>query len=662
LTKTISYPNGTSAAYTYYPTNRVESIAHKDAGAATISSYGYQYDRNGNRTRQVELQNGVSETTAYVYDGLDRLENFTLTSGATTRVTAYTFDGHNRKTETVTVDGATTVDKTYSYDETNWLTRVVDSVAGTTMTYQYDDNGNTTLKTDSGKPGEDLLFEYDVANRLVQTTQNSTVLGKYDYNAQGMRIRHHGSERGDVEYIYDDGAVLEEYSGGLLAHYRYGDRLLSLDAPSDGGVQYYHHDALGSTVNLTDSAGATKVSYSLDPWGNIRNQVGSSVNRQIFTGQEHDTNTGLIYFGARYYDPDSARFISQDSYLGEAGTPPSLHRYMYAYSNPMVYVDLDGYFSWPANATEPEWNFNSTDGMGSRMGQAIPAAHAKTKVAFRESIDNAYAKGLENGVPGLDNDFTRLVLTAGSTLTQATFAVGSAPLEKAVESIEYGKDPSQVQNFPILMTSFRNVYRASEQAAKEGSLVNWLNVGSAASSTLVESVAVSCGVNAAAGKPSVPRAGITVESKSGADTFVAPQKAFTDLDKIKSLEIDGLKAQRIVHGNNGKIAVIGRSMGNDKIKGVRDYATVLKNKGYDVELFDGNTIPRSARKEFERLTEGGRWLTNSDLVKSEMYKANKSWAKKIKSEGYTIIDIGNPHNQGFSPFYSVEKKEIFKGE
>ncbi len=357
LTETISYPNGTSATYTYFPTNRVETITHKDALDATISSYSYLYDTNGNRTQQVELQGGVSETTDYVYDGLDRLENFTLTSGATTTVTGYTFEGYNRKTETVTVNGVPTVDKTYSYDETNWLTQVADSLASNTITYSYDDNGNTALKADSSKPDEDLVFEYDVANRLVMTTQGVTSLGKYDYNAQGMRIRHYGSERGNVEYIYDDGAVLEEYSGTLLAHYRYGDRLLSLNAPSDGGIQYYHHDALGSTVNLTDSVGATKVSYSLDPWGHIRNQVGSSVNRQIFTGQEHDQQTGLIYFGARYYDPDTARFISQDSYLGQPGTPPSLSRYLYSYSNPMIYVDLDGYESVEVdNENNVYWN------------------------------------------------------------------------------------------------------------------------------------------------------------------------------------------------------------------------------------------------------------------------------------------------------------------
>jgi RHS repeat-associated protein len=49
--------------------------------------------------------------------------------------------------------------------------------------------------------------------------------------------------------------------------------------------------------------------------------------------------------GSRYYDPDTARFISQDSYLGEEAVPPSLDRYLYAYSNPTVYTDLEGYMS-----------------------------------------------------------------------------------------------------------------------------------------------------------------------------------------------------------------------------------------------------------------------------------------------------------------------------
>ena len=160
------------------------------------------------------------------------------------------------------------------------------------------------------------------------------------------------SERGDVEYFYDETAVLEERDasdGSLLARYAYADRLLSIytghETSFETGMQYCHHDPLGSTANITGFEGDVQVSYRLDPWGLIRHRQGETVNRMVFTGQEHDEQTGLVYFGARYYVPEIARFATRDPYLGDPGVPPSLHRYLYAYSNPTVYVDLLGYIS-----------------------------------------------------------------------------------------------------------------------------------------------------------------------------------------------------------------------------------------------------------------------------------------------------------------------------
>ncbi|MCP4607548.1 MAG: hypothetical protein GY845_02375, partial [Planctomycetes bacterium] len=183
--------------------------------------------------------------------------------------------------------------------------------------YFYDKNGNTISKIDGSLTNQETNFTYNSLDQLVQATRGPPgariILGHYDYNASGLRVRHRYSERGDVDYYYDENAVLEERNaadGSLLAHYNYADRLLSLSTID--GIQYYHHDSLGSTVNLTDAHGSTLVSYVLDPWGAIRSQTGSSVNRQIFTGQEHDENTGLIYFDARYYEPDISRFITQD--------------------------------------------------------------------------------------------------------------------------------------------------------------------------------------------------------------------------------------------------------------------------------------------------------------------------------------------------------------
>ena len=69
----------------------------------------------------------------------------------------------------------------------------------------------------------------------------------------------------------------------------------------------------------------------------------NGVSDGLFTGHETDENTGLIYMGARFYDPDTARFLKKDTYLGQSNTPPSLHRYLYAYSNPTFYIDPTGH-------------------------------------------------------------------------------------------------------------------------------------------------------------------------------------------------------------------------------------------------------------------------------------------------------------------------------
>jgi hypothetical protein len=69
----------------------------------------------------------------------------------------------------------------------------------------------------------------------------------------------------------------------------------------------------------------------------------------------------------------------------------------------------------------------------------------------------------------------------------------------------------------------------------------------------------------------------------------------SQIDEISGLSPHGIKAQQILVGDNGKVAIIGRSMGDLKNAsrgeaGVVDYARVLRDKGYDTELFAGPQI------------------------------------------------------------------------
>src|SRR5207247_3335451 len=160
----------------------------------------------------------------------------------------------------------------------------------------------------------------------------------------------------------DQRSVLVEYGGvdaalSTFHKYDYGYGLLSLTQVGSTNQQrtsqFYLTDGLKSTANLTDGAGALLQSYRYDAWGRVRDQVGSSDNPRQYIGHYTDSETGLHYFGARYYDDETGRFLSQDSYLGEGNTPPSLHRYLYAYSNPLRFVDLTGYQTIEANPGAP---------------------------------------------------------------------------------------------------------------------------------------------------------------------------------------------------------------------------------------------------------------------------------------------------------------------
>ncbi len=354
----VTHSNGTSVDYDFYDDGQVQAITNL-SGTSVISSFAYQYDENNNRTQQIETQNNFSSvqalTTDYVYDTLDRLERYTEASGDSTHNATHIFTyfpSYDRATEIVSINGVETKNRTFSYDESYWLNGIVETAGvGGSIGYAYDNNGNTLSKLDSTAPAPvSTRFSYNDRNQLKMVSTGvegaEVSQGSYDYNYDGMRIRHIGSERGDIEYICDQNSIIDEVQNGTttqVAHYRYGDRLLSLNDGSE--EQFYHYAGLGTTTNLSDASGQVQVSYRTDPFGTITYQEGASVNRRVFTGHEHDEETGLIYMKARFYDPDVGRFLNQDTYLGENGTPPSLHRYLYAYSNPAYYIDPDGHFN-----------------------------------------------------------------------------------------------------------------------------------------------------------------------------------------------------------------------------------------------------------------------------------------------------------------------------
>src|SRR5512146_1184278 len=90
-----------------------------------------------------------------------------------------------------------------------------------------------------------------------------------------------------------------------------------------------------------------------DAWGQYRNDTAplASEPKLGFTGHQYDPETGLVYARARYYDPEMGRFLSRDSYEGSLSEAPSLHRFAYAWMNPLRYWDRSGHAVCPGNDT-----------------------------------------------------------------------------------------------------------------------------------------------------------------------------------------------------------------------------------------------------------------------------------------------------------------------
>lgn len=98
-----------------------------------------------------------------------------------------------------------------------------------------------------------------------------------------------------------------------------------------------------------------------DPWGKVVKSVGNTDPTHRFTGQELDPESGIHYYGGRYYDQNLARFISPDPFIQEPDNPQNLNRYSYVLNNPQGYIDPSGYFwgDWSFSSDPSGSNWNS---------------------------------------------------------------------------------------------------------------------------------------------------------------------------------------------------------------------------------------------------------------------------------------------------------------
>jgi len=209
--------------------------------------------------------------------------------------------------------------------------------------------------------------------------------------------------------------------------------------PDDNFVYFYHPDHLGSTGFVTDKDGELYEHNQYFPFGETWVTENSNTERlpYLFSSKELDQETGLYYFGARYYDPRTIQWTSPDPILGKYlhGEPndgvydsANLALYTYSYNNPLNFKDPDG--------TSPVVVIEIAKGFLQRLA-STPAGQRAAQIAQRYG-DKALNVARTQGAKALD-----FAKTQGGRLARATERVAARLGEKAQRQADASQRATQ---------------------------------------------------------------------------------------------------------------------------------------------------------------------------------------------------------------------------
>ena len=187
----------------------------------------------------------------------------------------------------------------------------------------------------------DDTYTYDANGRVLEVDGGSTA--SYVYNENGQRVRKNTGSTW-TEYFYGpNGSVQSEYNGSWPVQYVYaGSRLIA--GYAQGTTAFGFTDQLGSTRLVTAVNQSIVDNMDYEPFG--QQTAGGSATTHKFTGKERDSESGLDYFGARYYGSSMGRFLSPDPLGGHLEYPQSLNKYVYVMDNPLRFTDPTGLDLW----------------------------------------------------------------------------------------------------------------------------------------------------------------------------------------------------------------------------------------------------------------------------------------------------------------------------
>jgi RHS repeat-associated protein len=332
---------------------RAGSVA---GGYVSALDYRYTYDKSNNIFSRNEAIQKIFET--FEYDKLDRLTKHTATvDGAASRSVFVQYNAIGNILSKTDVGGYT-----YAGPRPHAMT----AAAG--VTYGYDANGQlVSASGDEARSiswtsfnhvesltynGATTAFKYDPSYRRVsevvtQGTNTRTVYFVHPNNAGGLSYEREETRAG-ATVTRDESRHYVSVGGSVVAVVKTLNNSGTVSADNNL-INYWHKDALGSVVAVSNQVGVVLERMVFDPWG--RRVRGTGVvdpglnpahGDRGFTGHEHLDEQGLVHMNGRIYNPLLGRFLSPDPYIQDPNDLQNFNRYSYVLNNPLKYTDPSG--------------------------------------------------------------------------------------------------------------------------------------------------------------------------------------------------------------------------------------------------------------------------------------------------------------------------------